>query len=57
MSQIAIKVDGLGKLYQLGELERYQTLREALARLARNLFRRSAPLADSAVASTKALWR
>ena len=32
MSQVAIRAEGLGKLYPLGELERYSTLRDRLAR-------------------------
>ena len=32
MSQLAIRAEGLGKLYPLGELERYSALRDTLAR-------------------------
>src|SRR5258708_1975722 len=31
MSHVAIRVDGLGKLYRLGEAERYRTLRDTFA--------------------------
>ncbi|HEU0368098.1 MAG TPA: ABC transporter ATP-binding protein, partial [Candidatus Acidoferrum sp.] len=32
MSELAIRAEGLGKLYELGELERYSALRDSLAR-------------------------
>lgn len=38
MSEIAIKIEGLSKLYRIGKLEKYPTIREALVRAA------SAPL-------------
>jgi lipopolysaccharide transport system ATP-binding protein len=40
LSEIAIRVDGLGKQYRIGTRERYHSLRDTLARSMRNLFRR-----------------
>src|SRR5262249_31547871 len=46
MSQVAIRAEGLGKLYPLGELERYSALRDTLARAVAapwSFFRRQKP--------------
>jgi len=40
MSDIAIRVEGLGKQYRIGKRERYRTLRDTLADAARAPFRR-----------------
>ena len=40
MSEIVVRVEGLSKRYRLGEVERYKTVRESLARLARSALAR-----------------
>ena len=49
MSDIAIKVEGLGKRYRIGRLQRHDTLRDRIAdaRLF-NLFKRRNGIAQSA---------
>ena len=35
MHDIAIRIEGVGKIYRIGERERYRTLRDAMANLVR----------------------
>lgn len=46
MSDVAIRVEGLGKRYRLGERAPYKTLRESLTRAASRPFRSLAPRAN-----------
>ncbi|NQU10869.1 ATP-binding cassette domain-containing protein, partial [bacterium] len=50
MSDLAIKVEGLGKRYRLGERARYKSLRESVA----GLFRRS--IGNRQSKTENALW-
>jgi lipopolysaccharide transport system ATP-binding protein len=58
MSDIAIRVEGLGKRYRLGSREPYGTLREALSRVATAPFRalRGRSAAPSARVAPAELW-
>src|SRR5919199_6604839 len=64
MSDLALRVDRLGKRYRIGRLERYPTLRDALARattaplaaVSRALRRAPAPNGGGHQASADTLW-
>ena len=47
MTDIAIRVEGIGKLYPVGERERYRQLRDALARAFRGAFQSKSQPKDS----------
>ena len=47
MTDIAIRVEGIGKVYPVGERERYRQLRDALARAVRGAFQSKSQPKDS----------
>lgn len=56
MSDVAIKVENLGKRYRIGQREKYQTLRESMTRLVTSPWRRLRDLAGGFGSDADSIW-